>query len=258
MRSSLVDRQERAQLQIDRSPHDGRTKRDYTRALKHSGRVRFFKLAIPVGAFLAVALVIAITFFNPFASYGGLTLGPVSVSGSRIVMDNPRLTGFQSESRPYVVTAREASQDVREPHLIDLVDLRANLTIDAAGAVARVEAATGRFDTQTELLELTKDVRVVSTGYKVDLHSARVDFQTGSVVSPEPVRVEFESGTIEADGMNIVDNGKVITFEGNVRSVLVAPDLGMAGQSGTRSGAQSNAPGSPLADAIPLSSAPRN
>ena len=229
---------------------DRRSKRDYSRALRHSGRVRFLKRAIPLGAFLAVGLVVAITFFNPFASYGGLTLGPVSVSGTRIVMDNPRLTGFQSESRPYVVTAREASQDVRSPHLVDLLDLRARLTIDAEGSVARVEAATGRFDTESELLELTKDVRVVSSEYTVDLQSASVDFKTGNVVSPDSVRVEFQSGTIEADGMNIVENGRVITFEGNVRSVLVAPDLGM--------GAQRNVSATPVSDAIPLSPAPQN
>lgn len=251
MGSLLVDRQERTREQ---GGDDLRPKRDYSRALRHSRRVRLLKRLIPLGAFLAVALVIVITFFNPFASYGGLTLGPVSVSGSRIVMENPRLTGFQSESRPYVVTAREASQDVRQPHLVDLVDLRARLTTDAEGNVAQVEAATGRFNTESELLELTKDVRVVSSEYSVDLQSASIDFKTGNVVSPYVVRVEFESGTIEADGMNIIDNGRMITFEGNVRSVLVAPEFGMGG----RMGSQRNATEGPLADAIPLSSAPQN
>jgi hypothetical protein len=82
------------------------------------------------------------------------------------------------------------------------IDLRARLTTDAEGNVARVEAAAGRFDTEAELLELTQDVRVIATGYSVDLQSARIDFQTGNVASPDPVRVEFEAGTIEADGMN--------------------------------------------------------
>jgi lipopolysaccharide export system protein LptC len=225
--------------------------RDYSRAMRHSRRVRFFKRAIPIGAFLAVALVVVITFFNPFASYGGLTIGPVSVSGNRIVMDNPRLTGSQGDSRPYVVTAESASQDVRAPHLVDLQELRARLTVDMQGNVATVEAATGRFDTQTELLELTRDVRVVSsTGYSLDLHSASIDFKAGSVVSPDPVRLELETGTIEAERMTIVENGAVITFEGNVRSFLTVPSLGRSGQS--------PAERSPLAEAGALSPAARN
>lgn len=234
--------------------------RDYSRAVRHSRRVRFLKRAIPLGAFLAVALVVGITFLNPFASIGGLTLGPVSVSGTRIVMDNPRLTGSQGEARPYEVTAQEASQDVREPHLVDLVELRARLTLDAGGSVARVEAATGRFDTQAELLELTRDVRVVSTsGYTIDLRSANIDFKTGNVTSPDPVRVEFDAGTIEADGINVVENGKIITFEGNVRSVLAAPALGFGAQ-GNAGGpvADASAPSSAPVSSRPLSSAPPN
>jgi lipopolysaccharide export system protein LptC len=230
---------------------DVRSVRDYDRAARHSRRVRFLKRAIPLSAFFAVALVVGITLFNPFASYGGLTLGPVSVSGTRIVMENPRLTGSQGEQRPYEVTAQEASQDVREPHLVDLVELRARLTLDAGGGVARVEAATGRFDTKTEVLELNRNVRVVSTtGYTVDLRSATIDFKSGNVVSPEPVRVEFAAGTVEADSMRIVDSGKVISFEGGVRSVLVAPNFGM--------GSEGNAARGPVADANPLSSTSRN
>jgi len=249
MGSFSVDRHAGGQVEGERLEGDFRPARDYSRAARHSRRVRFLKRAIPLSAFLAVALVVAVTFFNPFASYGGLTLGPVSVSGTRIVMENPRLTGSQGEARPYEVTAQEASQDVREPHLVDLVELRARLTLDAGGSVARVEAATGRFDTQSELLELTRDVRVVSTsGYTVDLRTAKIDFKTGNVVSPDHVRVEFDAGTVEADSMNIVENGQVISFEGRVRSVLLAPGFGIGGQGNA----------GPLAGAAPLSTTPRD
>jgi lipopolysaccharide export system protein LptC len=246
MGSLSVDRHVSQQVE-----HERRSTRDYSRAARHSRRVRFLKRAIPLSAFLAIALVVGITFFNPFASYGGLTLGPVSVSGTRVVMENPRLTGSQGEARPYEVTAQEASQDVREPHLVDLLELRARLTLDEGGGVARVEAATGRFDTQAELLDLTRDVRVVSTtGYTVDLRSAQIEFKTGNVVSREPVRVEFDAGTVEAESMNIIDSGRIISFEGNVRSVLIAPNFGMSGEGNSARG--------PVADANPLSSRPQN
>jgi lipopolysaccharide export system protein LptC len=124
------------------------------------------------------------------------------------------------------------------------VELRARLTVDTSGNVATVEAATGRFDTQGEQLDLTRDVRVISsTGYSLDLHSASIDFKTGTVVSPDPVRLEFDTGTIEADAMTIVESGAVITFEGNVRSVIAAPGLGSSSRGETA--------GTPLADAAP-------
>lgn len=200
--------------------------RDYAHALRHSRRVRFLRRAIPIGAGLSVALLVAVTWFNPFARYGGLSLGPISVSGTRVVMDAPRLRGFQDETRPYEVTADEASQDIREPHLIDLRELRARITLDDAGNTARVEAAEGRFDTQAEELILSRDVRVVSSdGYTIDLRSAEIDFRSGEVTSSEPVQVHFRDGTIAARGLRVREGGAVITFEGRVESIIAAPDL---------------------------------
>lgn len=204
-----------------RAPPD-RGRRSYARALRHSRRVRFLKVAIPLGALGSATLVAAITLFNPFASQGGLSIGPVSVSGTRIVMDAPRLSGFQDDTRPYEVTATQASQDVREPHLVDLVDLRARIAVDEDGNIVRVEAATGRFDTEAELLVLERDVRVTSTlGYTADLQRATIDLAAGTVVSEEPVRVGTDFGVVEAAGLTLSENGDVITFTGGVRSTFV-------------------------------------
>ncbi|KPQ09750.1 MAG: lipopolysaccharide export system permease component LptC [Saliniramus fredricksonii] len=204
-----------------------RHRREHARAVRHSRRVRFLRRAIPIAAVLAVVFLFALTWFNPFARYGGISIGPISVSGTRVVMDAPRLRGFQDETRPYEVTAEDASQDVREPHLVDLRELRANITIDDAGQTARIEAASGRFDTQSEYLVLERDVRVVSsTGYVLDLSVADIDFGAGTVVSDAPVSLTFTEGTIKARSMRISDGGDVISFEGGVESVLAAPRLG--------------------------------
>lgn len=210
-----------APTKTQRTAPPDRGRRSYARALRHSRRVRFLKRAIPIGAVAAVAFVVGITLFNPFASQGGLTIGPVNVSGTRIVMESPRLTGFQDGTRPYEVTATQASQDVREPHLVDLVDLRARVTADAEGNVVRVEAATGRFDTRAELLTLERDVRVTSTlGYTADLEAATVDFADGSVVSERPVKVGIGSGIVEAQAMALSKGGELITFSGGVTSTF--------------------------------------
>ncbi|WP_349369305.1 LPS export ABC transporter periplasmic protein LptC [Salinarimonas sp.] len=211
----------RAPIATRRPAPSDRGRRSYARALRHSRRVRFLKIAIPVGAVGAVALVVAITLFNPFASVGGLSIGPVNVSGTRIVMDSPRMSGFQDDTRPYEVTASEASQDVREPHLVDLLDLRARVTADDRGNIVSVEAAKGRFDTQSEILVLNENVRVTSTlGYTADLATATIDFGAGTVVSDRPVRVGTDFGLVEAEGLSLSDGGEVITFTGGVRSTF--------------------------------------
>ena len=204
-----------------RAPERALRSRAFARARNHSRRVRFFKLVIPVGAVLGIAGVVLATWFNPFRAVEGLTLGPTSVSGTKITMESPRLTGFRNDSRPYEVTASSAQQDVRKPHLVELKDLKARIVTDEQGSTARLEAVRGVLDTQKEQLRLRQDVRVrTDGGQSVRLRSAFVDFKAGTVVSNEPVTVSLGNGVITAPGLKVSDNGKVFEFKGRVSSTF--------------------------------------
>ena len=216
-----LGRDERAEL---RAPTTALRSRAFARARSHSRWVRFFKRAIPVGAVLGIAALGLATWYNPFYDVEGLTLGPVSVSGTHVTMESPRLTGFRNDSRPYEVTASSARQDVRKPNLVELSDLRARIVTDDQGSAARLEALTGILDTQKEQMELRRDVRVrTDGGQDVRLRSAFVDFKAGTVVSDEPVTVSLGNGVIQATGLEVRDNGKVLHFRGRVSTVFDGP-----------------------------------
>lgn len=196
--------------------------RAYQQARRHSARVRFFRWVIPLGATIAIGFVAAVAVFNPFGKISGLTLGPISLSGTQVTMERPRLSGYRKDNRGYEVTAVAAMQDVRKPTVIELRDMKARMTLDDAGAVAHLEASTGVFDTQKEHLEVRQDVRVrTDNGQEADLRSASIDLKAGTVVSNEPVTVRLPDATVDADGLSIRDNGKVISFIGRVRTVIV-------------------------------------
>jgi lipopolysaccharide export system protein LptC len=204
----------------------GARARAYKAAQRHSTRVRWLKRAIPLGAAAAISLVLVVMIFDPFSRLpAGLKLGPISLSGTKVTMEAPRLSGFRNkDARPYEVTAVTAVQDVRKPNIIELNQMRAKLATDDAGGAARLEAKTGVFDTQKEQLELRQEVRVtMSDGQTVDLRSAFVDFKAGTVTSKEAVTVKMTNGLIEADALDVTDNGKVIVFTGRVRTVFDGP-----------------------------------
>jgi lipopolysaccharide export system protein LptC len=195
--------------------------RAFVQARRHSRWVRFYKLAIPVGAVVGVVGVTFIAFFDPFRKVEGLTLGPVSVSGTQVTMEAPKLTGFRNDSRPYEVTATAAVQDVRKPNLVELKNMKARIVTDDQGGAAHLEAMVGVLNTKTERMELRHHVKVrTDSGQEALLQSASVNFKAGTVVSKEPVTVSLGNGVIRATGLEVTDNGKVLHFKGRVQTVF--------------------------------------
>lgn len=196
--------------------------RAHRRARRHTALIRLLRRAIPAGALLTLGALVAWTVIDPFGRLGvAVTLGPISVSGTKIVMENPRLTGFRKETRPYEVTARAAFQDVRRPTIVELKEMRGHVATNEAGGRAHLEAATGVFDTQKEALELKDAIRLwTDEGQEVRLASASVDFKGGTMRSREPVQVSFPNGRIDAQTLEVGDNGRVISFVGGVRTVF--------------------------------------
>lgn len=203
-------------------------------ARRHSARVRRLKVAIPVAALGAVGLVALASTYSPFGSVPGLTLGSLSLSGSKIAMEAPKLTGFRKDNRPYEVTATAAFQDIRKPHVVELKDLKARLALDEGGGAAHLVAAGGIFDTTKEHLELSDNIRIwTDRGDEALLRSASVDMKGGTVVSREPVRIATPALLLEADGMQLSDNGKTMVFEGRVRAEIRPGPAGGPARGGT-------------------------
>lgn len=194
--------------------------RDYAKARRHSRHVRLLKVAIPVGSAVAVVLVLLVTIFNPFGRLPGFSVGAISLSGTKVAMENPRLTGFRNkDGRPYEVTATAAFQDVRKPSMIELKDMRAKLTLDNGSGVAHLVSKAGLFDSGKEHLDLRDDIRITTDrGDEVLLQTASVDLKAGTMMSKDPVRITTPSGTVQADGVQVSDNGHTVVFTGRVRT----------------------------------------
>ena len=86
-------------------------------------------MAIPIGILVVAAVIVVAAFFNPFRLIAAFPIDPgkVSLSGTKIVMELPRLNGFTSDSRPYELTARAAAQDITKPDILELKDIDARV-----------------------------------------------------------------------------------------------------------------------------------
>jgi lipopolysaccharide export system protein LptC len=189
----------------------------FASAARHSRLVRILRIAVPVTVAASVAAVVAVsTILNPFQIPVKLDSGTLVVTGTKITMESPHLSGFTPDQRPYELWAKTATQDITDPDHVDLGDLRAKVLMEDQSTVF-LDAKTGRFDNKQQQLDLHKDIHLrTSTGYEAWLNSAFVDMGKGTVSSDEHVDVKLTNGTLTSDRLRITEGGDVIRFEGNV------------------------------------------
>jgi lipopolysaccharide export system protein LptC len=197
----------------------------FAKALRNSRRVRFLRRAIPMGCVAALFGPIVWGVISPFARTAPeVKMGGVSISGTKVIMESPKLSGFKRDQKSYEVTADQAIQDIKVPSVVELNKLVARMEQEK-NSFARLTSDWGRLDQTADRLDLKGNVRVkTDTGYEVDMESAVLNMKSGDVTSTQPVHVRSQTGTISADSVEVRDNGKFITFTGRVHSVLVPPD----------------------------------
>jgi lipopolysaccharide export system protein LptC len=188
-------------------------------ARRHSARVRFMRVGIPALALAGLAIVVLLTWFNPLRGLANLptpTVGKVVISGTKITMEAPRLTGFTRDNRAYIVTADAAAQDFMKPEVIELTGVKANVEMQDKGVVD-VKAVAGLYNSKSELLTLTQYILLTSSsGYEGHLTEAVFDVKKGHIVSEKPVEVLMMSGVIRSNRMEVIDNGALLRFDGGV------------------------------------------
>ena len=189
-------------------------------AARHSRMVRVLRVAVPAAVILSMAAIVVVSIFNPFRMLLPklpVDMGNLVVSGTKVTMESPHMSGYTPDQRPYEVWAKTATQDLTDPDHVDLRTLRAKVLMEDRTTTVTLDALNGLMDTKDQLLDLHKDIFLqTSTGYEARLSQAFVDMAKGIVTSEEHVDVKLLNGTLTSDRLRITGGGEVVVFEGNV------------------------------------------
>src|SRR5262249_13760326 len=141
----------------------------FAMAARHSRLVRALRIAVPGIVGLVMAGLVFIAVFNPFRILMPklpLDMGNLVVSGTKITMESPHLSGYTPDRRPYEMWAKTAVQDVTDPDHVDLNKLRTKLLMQD-GSTVFMDSLTGLFDNKAQTLDLHKDIFLqTTTGYE--------------------------------------------------------------------------------------------
>jgi lipopolysaccharide export system protein LptC len=200
----------------------GESSRTFHSARRHSRVVRILRIAVPAAVGLATVAIVLITYFNPLRMLAKLPLniGDLVVSGTKITMEKPHLSGFTRDARAYELTADAAAQDLTKPDVVELHNIHAKLQMQDQTSV-ELKAVLGLYNTKGEILKLDRNIDLSSsTGYAGHLSEAVIDIRKGNIVSQKPVDVKLLQGVLHSNGLTIENSGDIVRFEGGVTMTL--------------------------------------
>jgi lipopolysaccharide export system protein LptC len=196
----------------------GDADRAFHAARRHSRAVHILRIAVPAGVAVGIIIITLITYLNPLRMLAKLpiNLDNLVVSGTKVTMEGPRLTGFTHDARAYELTADTAAQDMTKPDIVELRNIRAKVEMQDKSSM-ELTARSGIYDSKGETLRLEQNILLnSSTGYQGRLSEAMIDIRKGNVVSEHPVEVKLLQGTLNANRLDIVDSGDLVRFHGGV------------------------------------------
>jgi lipopolysaccharide export system protein LptC len=128
------------------------------------------------------------------------------------------ITGLDRQNQPYSISARNAVQDKDKPNFIALEDV-SGATNRTNGEAITFESRKGLYDSDVKTLDLNTDVVIKSAGrFTARMDKAHVIVAEKRLTSNVPVLVELTSGTINANGVEITNDGNNIVFLNGVKA----------------------------------------
>ncbi|MCW5695975.1 MAG: LPS export ABC transporter periplasmic protein LptC [Bauldia sp.] len=200
-------------------------RRDHAGAKRHSRRVGLLRIALPVAALAGVALYVSTL------RGGGETEAPPAdppalteeiLADEAMVMQAPRMAGFQEDGRPYRIEAERAMQRADDADLIELETVRAAFTLDDSDA--RVTADRGVYDSAGAMLTLDGRVTITTdAGLSARFENAEIALDTGTITSDEPVAIESDGRVIRGNRLVITEGGDALSLTDGVILTAAEP-----------------------------------
>src|SRR3954470_5978914 len=137
--------------------------RDMTRAFRlaarHSRRVRKLRIAIPATIVFILTATILVSWLDPLKVLVRLPIdsGKIVISGTKITMEAPKLSGYTRERRWYEMNAKSAAQDITKPDMIELSEVRAKIETEDKSTIF-LSATDGLFNRKAGVLTLNRNI----------------------------------------------------------------------------------------------------
>jgi LPS export ABC transporter protein LptC len=178
-------------------------------------------LLVGVGAFLTLAV----------ASWLGLLANGKDVSleikevkraeSGEVQLTGARYHGLTPAGKPYEITAAQANEAPDGSGRVDMDQPTAVLTM-RNGSLVNLQSNAGVFNKQTDIVSMSGAVVVTQPdrNLRLDTEALEADLKAGEMRSDVAVQVQDIDRRINADSMQVYDNGERIVFGGAAKMII--------------------------------------
>ncbi|SEM72043.1 lipopolysaccharide export system protein LptC [Sphingomonas gellani] len=199
-----------------------RTRRE-RRALpgsSHDKVIGVLRVGLPIGiGVLAAFLVMA-----PLSNAGDVSFlldkNKVDVAKERLKIEAAQYRGQDSKGQAFTLNAGSAVQHTSAQPIVEINKLFA--TLQLPDGPARIQAATARYDMDTEQMTVNSPVAFrAADGYRLDTNGAVVNLKDRTLESTGPVQGAGPQGPFSANRMHADLESRVVKLDGNVHLRIV-------------------------------------
>ena len=200
--------------------------RAFQRAERHTRLVTLLRKGLPIFAVLVLATYFISSRLSVGVSIGDMTASVegIEVRDGNLRMVNPKFEGADKKNGKYIVGADYADQDIKNPNMIKLHAIKADVAaID--GGWSRMAAARGLFNNKTGRLVMQDKITIAtSSGVSGKLTHASLDTKNQILRSHRPVSFVLPNGTVRANSLTFYSTKHTLTFRGKVAVHIVKPE----------------------------------
>lgn len=189
----------------------------FASAARHTRRVRALRVVLPV-----LALGAAATAF--IAARSGtevdlpMAFAELRVDPAAIVIEEPRLTGYQEGGEAYELTADRGFQRADAQDLLLLENVTATYELPG-GATAFFTAPIGAYNALTSFMTLSGGLTMrLDTGLEARLEEITVDVPNGLISSNRPFELRNNNLTVRGNAIEMREEGILVT--GGVTTII--------------------------------------
>lgn len=198
--------------------------RAFKKSERHTRVVGILRKVLPVLAVLVLATYFISTRLSVTVGDMTASISGIEVAGGSLRMVNPKLQGADKKNGAYVVSADYADQDIKNPKIVKLHAIKADLST-ASGGWSRMEATRGVFDSKAERLVMQDKITIAtSSGVSGELKHATLDMKNQILRSHRPVFFQLTNGSVKANALTLRSAEHTLTFRGKVQVHLIKED----------------------------------